>query len=318
MDAEHIEGFDEHSYTPEIFEVSKKVVGMFPNKDQSEHSYELERISGVHLSKVVGLGGLISSAAIALIGVPAIYMLFVPVAAIPLGMFVAVLMFVSMTYWAGYSYDFVYYNHSYREKCIRRVREKALEIPEIALQIYPENYSLEEAVTLIKNTAHDYWKYFSDVKVFEELYSEEIEPALKELYETLLRYPAVRSYIYIDRAITRELIENYNDIYNEGTGKFIKDMEVTLNYGPSQNFTNNTQSHRKFMDVLCSHYASEHEEEIEQLRYNMEHLYPILRERKQSKESAEKEAKEEKLRENFEKWFSETLLPDAGDISEDI
>ncbi len=215
--------------------------------------------------------------------------------------FSAIVFFVLLTHFALGVYRFhVIRKYSEGPKFMNALLDMAVEIEEAAKQVCPENYSLKEAVSLMYRIGSKYYNKMYDNEVYYSSYMIYIVPRLKELYGALLKYDSVKSYVLTSTAADKKIRKKYSDIFNAETGKYLEEMDKALVGNIETTDEHKYQEeHVRFLKKVFSEYAEENKDAVEQLNYNMKQLYPLLRQRKK-----------ERLKANYEKWLSSTLLPE--------
>ena len=155
-------------------------------------------------------------------------------------------------------------------------------------QINPENYTLDEAIAVIRRyyTLIDTWKE-PTVDPFWYLYMPD------EINTTLEQYKEYYSGMLMHKAITEDIRKEYSDIYNEQTKPFLEKFGSKMRFYESRSEYRSIDLCRELEQI----FEKRHKDEIEQLNYNIKRLYPLARARK-----------EDKLKTNFEKWFDEQTI----------
>ncbi len=176
------------------------------------------------------------------------------------------------------------------------------EFEEDLLQIRPENYTLDEAVGIIRSY-YDVIDSLHDILDRDDYWYSDASSLVNEAFE---RYKEYYSYMLMEHAVDRKLRTEYEDIFMEQTAPFLNAMRERLwpySYRNKANATDYQIGHNLLFNCGIV-FENIHTAEIEQLRYNTSKLYPVARERKK-----------QKLESNFKKWFSEQALGMVSDIS---
>lgn len=206
-------------------------------------------------------------------------------------------------------------------------------LEEIVDQLSPEQCTFEEAFAIVTNILNAFsetplLKNIMTAACEEDNTEHELYPlacALRLLTGSLFQWTEVSSYSLMLRASTKQIRDIAPRIFQLQTGKYLDEMSCHLQLGgvvessPTDDGTiylvpkyfyrslddieeGETQPDNILFVMLFNQlrkkYIASSEEQVEQCMYNMAHLYPILKARKEAK-----------LQDNFEKTMAASRLP---------